>query len=88
VNGKNAGTSHLLASAHIGIDPVHERGRVSRGAYIVDYTGTQYLTHSGEWTAGIKGDDNWWNNWADAADFLRNMKANAGANASATERRR
>jgi hypothetical protein len=59
------------------MDPVNERGRVSRGAYIVDNTGTKYLTRSGDWTVGIKGDDNWWNNWAEASDFLRTMKAYA-----------
>jgi len=36
------------------------------------------MTHSGAWTDGITGDDNWWNNWADASDFLRAMKANVG----------
>jgi len=66
----------LLASAHIGMDPVNERGRVSRGAYIADDTGTKYLTRSGDWTDGIKDDDNWWNNWAEASVFLRAMKAN------------
>lgn len=66
----------LLAFSHVGIDPVNERGRVSRGAYIVDKSGTQYMTHAGEWTDGITGDNNWWNNWAEASDFLRAMKAN------------
>lgn len=67
----------LLAFAHVGIDPVNERGRVSRGAYIADESGTQYMTHAGEWTHGITGDHNWWNNWAEASDFLRAKKANS-----------
>jgi hypothetical protein len=49
-----ASRTRLLASAHVGMDPVIECGRVSRGAYIVDETGTEYLTHSGDWTDGIK----------------------------------
>jgi len=66
-----------LAGAHVGLDPVSERGMASRGAYIVDAKGTEYLSQDGKWTHGITGDHNWWNNWAEASDFLRAMKANA-----------
>jgi len=69
------GSKALLAFASVGLDPVRERGRVCRGAYIVDRTGVRYLTHGGEWTHGITGDDNWWNNKNDAEDFLKSLKA-------------
>jgi len=66
----------MLAEAHVGLDVVWERGTVCRGAYITNSTGMQYMTHSGGWTDGINGDDNFWNNLTEAADFLRAMKAN------------
>jgi hypothetical protein len=34
------------------------------------------MTRSGNWTDGIKGDDNWLHNWTEANDFLRAHKAN------------
>ena len=67
--------TQLLAFAHVGMDPVNERGRVSRGAYIVDASGTQYLTHAGKWTGGITGDHNWWSTQSEAVEFLRTIKA-------------
>lgn len=62
----------MLFSARIGLDPVQKRGGISRGAYICDESGARYLTHSGEWTNGIRGDENWWNDAIEARLFLNN----------------
>lgn len=74
----------LLALARVACDPVYERGRTSRGAYISDSTGTKYLNHRGEWTNGIVGDENWWNHMGDAHEFLAKELAKARANIGRT----
>ena len=71
-----------LNSAKVGMDPVSKRGGVSRGAYITNEHGCKYLTHAGEWTDGITGKHNWWDNQFEAACFLSDLK-----NKSRTARR-
>lgn len=69
-------TRCLLASANADIDPVHTKGQVCRGAYIV--SGVYYIDKHGKWTHGINGPDNWWETVWDATQALKRFReANA-----------
>lgn len=63
-----------IYSAHVGLDLCTKRGQVCRGAYIVSNKGEFYLTHSGKWTWGVEGDENWWEDTTQAESFLYNMQ--------------
>jgi len=68
--GSQVGISTLVASAIVATDRPRRRGEVCRGAYVCDPSGRYFLTHGGEWTDGIKGNENWWDNERDARKAL------------------
>ena len=65
------------AEAHM--DPTYRRGDVSRGAYIVSTANPcYYLNRHGEWTLGMRDEDNWWNTIDDAMRFLLDAATKRG----------
>jgi len=74
------GISTLVASAIVATERPRRRGEVCRGAYVCDPSGRYYLTHGGEWTDGVKGDENWWDNERDARKaILKQQEATSEA---------
>lgn len=64
-----------LETAEAHIDPTHKRGDVCRGAYIVSREDNRfYLNHRGEWTNGIEGDENFWEDKSHAQAHLYSMR--------------
>jgi hypothetical protein len=73
-SGTKVDSTVLLASAAARIDPCGERGIPCRGAYIVDMTGTMYLSRDGHWSLGIRDDSYWFDTLADAQRALMQFR--------------
>ena len=74
-SGNKVNLNDWLEKAEPDIDPVYRRGQVCRGAYIVSKIDNRfYLNNRGEWTNGIRGDENWWDTVEHAQSFLNNLR--------------